>query len=110
MMNVRINNIPCILFYDERIPQSKAPAGYAYSYHLRHTEDDWTMPVNIEKFVYVNFFGTIFTKEPFDFGSEIYIEVEQFKMESDMVEFVATNKFWETMFPPEKKNGYARKY
>lgn len=33
-------------------------------YQCRHAEMDWAFPVTIEKYVMVNFWGTIATKEP----------------------------------------------
>lgn len=87
MLNARINGIACMLCYDERIPQERAPFGYPYIYHLRHDEDDWTIPISVERFVAVNFFGTIFMKEPLEFGVDDYIEVKQFKPEIEYIKF-----------------------
>lgn len=36
------------------------------------------MPLTIEKFVLVDFFGIIFTAEPIDLGEDGYIEVDNF--------------------------------
>ena len=86
-MNTKINGISCILCYGERIPQEKAHIGYPYSYHIRHDEDDWTCPISIERFVVVNFFGTVFMKKPLEFGADDYIEIEQFELEGECVKF-----------------------
>jgi hypothetical protein len=85
MLKARINGLHCILFYEERIPLEKAPLGYPFMYHIRHDEDDWTCPISIEKFVVVNFFGTIFMGKPLDFGSDNYIEIEQFRVGSNFM-------------------------
>ena len=85
MLKARVNGNECILFYEERIPQEKAPIGYPYMYHLRHDEDDWTRPISIERFVLVNFFGTMFVKNKIEFGTEHYIDVKRIKYERKLV-------------------------
>ncbi len=90
MVRARVNGIDCILYYDERIPQEEAPPGYPHMYHLRHDEDDWSQPVNLEKFVLVNFFGTVFMKDPVEIDDSGYVEVESFWMEGKFVEFRAS--------------------
>ena len=94
MTKARINNIDCILFYDERVFTEQAPVGYTNMYHVRHDENNWIRPTSIEKFVFVNFFGTIFTKEPLEFDINGYIEVKNFKMEHKYIKF----KMWEKLF------------
>lgn len=40
-------------------------------YQCRHTEEDWSQPCTIEdKIVWANFWGTVVTQNPIDFGSE----------------------------------------
>ena len=97
MVKARINKFDCVLFYDERIPAEKAPHGYPYVYHLRHAEDDWTCPVNIEKFVLVNFFGTIFTNEPINWDSGDYIEITHFDMEPKYIKFKLKRNLFKRM-------------
>jgi hypothetical protein len=80
MIKALVNDIECIFYYDERFSPEHAPLGYPYMYHLRHDEDDWTRPISIEKYVLVNFFGTVFMKNPIDFGNEIYMDINKFKM------------------------------
>ena len=87
MVKARINGKTCLLFYDERIPLGEAPLNYPYMYHLRHDEDDWTCPINIEKNVLVNFFGTIFAREPVELGEDDYLEIEQFEIDWDYFKF-----------------------
>ncbi|MCB7129120.1 MAG: hypothetical protein J3T61_06260 [Candidatus Brocadiales bacterium] len=82
-----INGIECILFYDERVSAEEAPAGYPYMYYVRHDEDNWVRPISIEKYVLVNFFGTIFTKELIDFDNNYYVDVESFEMSRKYIEF-----------------------
>lgn len=85
MMNVFINDIECILYYEERVPPQQAPFGYPYMYHLRHDEDDWTCPITLERFVAVNFFGTVFMEKPVEFGEQNYINIKRFKMINNYV-------------------------
>jgi len=87
MINACINGIECKLFYDERISVNKAPAGYPYMYHLRHDEENWNRPISIENFVFVNFFGTIFTNKPLNIDRNDYIDVNSFEMDWEYVEF-----------------------
>lgn len=75
MLNACINNIDCVVYYDERVSPTKAPLGYPYMYHIRHDEDDWTQPITLERLVIVNFLGTALMKEPVDFGVNSYIEI-----------------------------------
>lgn len=88
MIKVRINDFDCMLAYDERISPEKAPAGYPYVYHIRHDETNWTCPISIERFVAVNFFGTVFSKEPIRIDKDGYTEIEHFEWEHDYVEFM----------------------
>ena len=67
-------------------------------YQLRHDEENWGLPVNIEKCVWVNFFGTIFTEKPFEIGKTGYIEVAQFEMDGDWVVFGASEKLFKKTF------------
>jgi hypothetical protein len=97
MVKARINGFDCILFYDERITPDKAPAGHSYMYHVRHDEDDWTYPISVEHFVLVNFFGTIFTKEPIEIDRDYYLEIEHFEMEHDYVKFKIDGTLFEKM-------------
>lgn len=62
---------------DGRIPQNERVEGLFY-YECRHNEADWITPVTIEKnAVYVNFWGTIATGGPLDFGKTDYIELSK---------------------------------
>ena len=87
MITAYVNGIECKFYYEERLSPEHAPFGYPYMYHLRHDEDNWTKPIMLERFVLVNFFGTVFMKEPVEFGEEYYIEIKQFKMERKFVKF-----------------------
>jgi len=96
-MNAEINGISCILYYDERIPREQAPLGYPYFYHLRHDENDWTCPISIERFVLADFFGTVFMKEPVEFGMDDYVEVKQFKFGNNYMNFVIDDTLFKRM-------------
>jgi len=98
MQKARINNIDCILFYDERVQKEKALEGYSNMYHVRHAEENWTRPISIEKYVFVNFFGTIFTKEPLEFDISDYIEVKHFKMELKYIRFKIRENLFKRIF------------
>ncbi len=62
------------LFTGLRPDKNPVPEGM-YIYALRHG-DDTGIPCSIEKHVAVNYFGTIITAEPFDFGDKDYISVK----------------------------------
>lgn len=85
MINACVNGIQCKFYYEERFSSEHAPIGYPYMYHLRHDEDDWTNPVMLERFVGVNFFGTVFMKEPIEFGERGYLDIERFNIESELI-------------------------
>ena len=87
MFKVRVNGVQGIFYYGERIPSYLAPAGYPHMYHLRHDEDDGMEPISIEKFVLVNFFGTVFLRKPVEFGTEPYIEVKKIKYDRQLIPY-----------------------
>ena len=97
MINARINGIDCKVFYEERLFPEEAPSGYPYMYHIRHDEDNWTHPISLEKFVAVNFFGTVFIKKPLEIDKDGYLEIEEFKPEWDYVEFRVDRTLFEKM-------------
>ena len=76
MEKVRINDFDCVLSEGSKVKEN--PEGYPYVYFARHGSDDWTIPLTIEKFVRVDFFGTIFTKQTIDFGEKGFIDVLNF--------------------------------
>jgi len=76
MEKVRINNFDCIL--SERLKVLNTPKGYPYKYCARHGSDDWTVPLTIEPFVRVDYFGAIFTRQPIDFGNKGFLNVTSF--------------------------------
>lgn len=100
MVKARINEIDCMLFYDERITPENAPFGYPHMYHLRHDEDDWTCPISIERFVAVNFFGTVFMKEPIEIERGGYTQVRHFCLEADYAIFRIGGALFEKIFCP----------
>lgn len=87
MIKACINDIDCILYYDERVSIEQTPTGFPYMYYLRHDECDWTKPISIERLIFVNFFGTIFTRKPILFNENDYIAVETFKIEHQYIRF-----------------------
>lgn len=85
MVNAEINGIQCILYYDKRMSPEEAPSGYPHMYHIRHDEDDWTQPITLERFVAVNFFGTVFMKEQVNFNESCYIDIDSFYLDTQLV-------------------------
>lgn len=63
------------LFIDGRIDESTLPNGM-YRYDLREGDGINTYFGSIEPDVLVNFAGSIITREPIDFGTDSYIELE----------------------------------
>jgi hypothetical protein len=76
MEKVRINDFDCLLSEGPKVKTN--PEGYPYSYYARHGSDDWTIPLTIEKFVRVDYFGTIFTKQAIDLGEKGFLDVWNF--------------------------------
>lgn len=58
------------------IEDKTLPEGY-HSYYTRHRDNDWTEPCSIKKNkgLTVNFWGTIVTDRPIDFGNEDELEI-----------------------------------
>ena len=52
-------------------------------YYVRHADDDWSRPASIKrnKGLTVNFWGTICTSEPIEFGEADEVEIEVCEME-----------------------------
>ena len=63
------------LFSDARIPDSAVPEGL-YRYDLRCGEDD-LLDGTIEPYVYVNHGGSILVQQPFEFGEDGYIQLDE---------------------------------
>ena len=53
------------LFTDYRVNRDTIPEGY-FMYEIRHDDDCQGDPVQIAKWVIVNFWGTLLVKEPFN--------------------------------------------
>ena len=53
------------LFADYRVNRDTIPDGY-FMYEIRHDDDCQGDPVQIAKWVMVNFLGTLLVKEPFE--------------------------------------------
>lgn len=52
------------LFSECRINSATVPEG-VYRYEVRHSDDDWSEPVELARGIMVNFYGTLLTREPF---------------------------------------------
>lgn len=55
-------------FWEERLPNK-------FYYDMRHGDSDWSMPITIEKWVCVNYWGLLITDTPLDLGSEDCLEL-----------------------------------
>ena len=62
--NATINGIPCLVAESRRIKKDDAPVRYPHTYQGCHSSNDWSIPISINNFVAVNFWGTIFASEP----------------------------------------------
>ena len=51
------------LFTDIRVDRETVPQG-KYMYEIRHSDEDWGLPVSVGPGVLVNFFGTVVSDEP----------------------------------------------
>ena len=63
------------LFNDARIPDSEVPKGL-YRYDMRVGDDDFC-DGTIEKNVWVNYGGSILIQQPFEFGEDGYIQLDE---------------------------------
>lgn len=62
------------LFSNCRIIHASVPAGL-HLYEIRHSDDDDSVPVEIGKAIFVNFFGSIITTEPIEATRSCYREI-----------------------------------
>lgn len=65
--------------YESEYFAGKLPEG-KYDYYARHDDSDWMEIVGIKKHkgLTVNFWGTVVTDEPIDFGDSDEVEVSAF--------------------------------
>lgn len=49
---------------DKRIPKAERDPNKFY-YELRHADNDWSVPITVEKNVLVNFWGTLISDKPY---------------------------------------------
>jgi len=103
MIDAQINGIKCKLAYDERLTSEKAPIGYPFVYYIRHDENKWTKPIMLEKFVFVNFFGTVFMSKPIEFNNENYVDIKRFRMEGQYVVFNASTSYINRVLKPSNE-------
>ena len=73
------------LFSDHRIDRSTVPPGL-HMYELRHEDDDWSVPCQIAREIFVNFFGTILSAKPIVLDKDGYRDFDR----SDLI-FTAYN-------------------
>lgn len=63
------------LFSEMRIDRKSVPE-HLYFYEVRHCDEDWAEPCEIQRGILVNFFGTLITKEPLLQENEEYLIFE----------------------------------
>ena len=80
------------LFTDWRIKRDTIPDGW-YFYEVRHADNDWCEPVEVAVGIFVNFYGTLITKEP--------LLPEPFKSVDDTYVYIDSNEDWKYL------HGYA---
>lgn len=78
MKKIIINNEIEGIFYDT-IDKDKPINEYAHKTMLRHSDFDWTKPISIEKFVIVNKFGTLYTREPLLNENQMFLSVKNYE-------------------------------
>lgn len=78
MKRVIINKKIEGIFYDT-IEHDEPYNEYIYKSMLRHSEFDWLKPISIEKFVFVNKFGTLYTKEPLLNKKQMFINIRKYE-------------------------------
>ncbi|MFQ5480402.1 MAG: LPD28 domain-containing protein [Thermodesulfobacteriota bacterium] len=63
------------VYEDRRIPVQEQKPDLFY-YQCRHSEDDWSTPVTIERnIVWVDFWGTVVTREPMNFNEDDFLDL-----------------------------------
>ena len=75
------------LFYDGRILKNDIPAG-GYVYEIRHSDEDWGEPCEINHLTIVNYFGVIITYKPIRLNKDNYVDIS-------LNEFVYTDRYFE---------------
>jgi len=71
MVNLHSGDVIVEAFEDRRIPINEQKPDLFY-YQCRHSETDWSIPRTIERnMVWVNFWGTVVTREPLNFDDDI---------------------------------------
>lgn len=63
------------LFSKSRIYRDTIHKDY-YMYEVRHSDLDWGEPIEICFGVLVNFYGTLLTKEPFEFDEDGWLDID----------------------------------
>ncbi len=79
IQKVIVNGIVCLFTEDRKtplVPNEK----YPYKYSLRHGETDWTSPITIERFVFVNWLGDILSPVPLLEEGEDYREIKSWSV------------------------------
>ena len=69
------------VYEDQRLRDDRLP--HLYYYEMRHPDNDLSIPATVERFVLVNFWGTLISTEPLDFqkdpasGLDEYIDLSE---------------------------------
>ena len=75
------------LFYDGRILKENIPAG-GYVYEIRHSDEDWGEPCEINRLTIVDYFGVIITYKPIRLNKYNYVDIS-------LNEFIYTDRYFE---------------
>lgn len=75
------------LFYDGRILKNDIPAG-GYIYEIRHNDEDWGEPCEINRLTIVDYFGVIITYKPIRLNKYNYVDIS-------LNEFIYTDRYFE---------------
>lgn len=78
MKKIIINNTIEGIFYDT-VEEDKPINEYTHKTMLRHSDFDWMKPISIERFVIVNKFGTLYTREPLLNENQMFLNVKTYE-------------------------------
>lgn len=96
---ITIFNKPA-LFTNIRIDKATVPKGL-HMYEVRHN-DDWSDPVQIGKRIFVNYFGTILTRDPIKLPPGGLLDIDSDKVLNFAVGDCRTVNEFIDKYPPQK--------
>ena len=69
-----------VLFTSDKVDKTLLPKNM-FCYYIRHSDDDWDEPATLEKFVRVNLYGTIISKNEIVINDYIDINSTNFQLD-----------------------------